>query len=109
MPEGIRSSGNNIGRGEVTAFFCGSETEQTIPQSALRLTAPFAQGSHNVGLRRQFPLHKGAMEGRRRARSPASPYDKWKCHPTNHASPYGKGRCHEVTEGIRNSVFEKIN
>ena len=25
------------------------------------------------------------------------------------AFPYGKGRCHGVTEGIRKSVFDKVN
>ena len=52
--------------------------EQTIPQSAIRQTAPFAQGSHKVGhaptaitkgslrggVYRQF-LNKGALEGAR--------------------------------------------
>ena len=46
--EGIRKPGNETGRVETTAFFRGSEIEQTIPQSAT-LTAPFAQGSHGWG------------------------------------------------------------
>ena len=48
--EGIRKPGNETGRVETTAFFRGSEIEQTIPQSAT-LTAPFAQGSHGKGRR----------------------------------------------------------
>ena len=37
------------GRNLTMAFFGKSGTEQTIPQSCLRMTAPFAQGSHGLG------------------------------------------------------------
>ena len=42
-----------------------AKTEQTIPQSAVRLTAPFAQGSHMVWrLLIDATFHKGVVTGR---------------------------------------------
>ena len=80
--------------------FC-PEAKPTIPQSAIRQPAPFAQGSHGVG-RRRNSFMPPLMIGGCHTPPHTSPYGKGRCHgaPT-HTSPYGKGRCHKVTEGIR--------
>ena len=54
---------NEIGRGEMTAILKQIETRTDNPSVMLRMTAPFAQGSHGLEapLRRQASLHKGAM------------------------------------------------
>ena len=79
-PEGIRKPENDVGREETTAFSLQIENRADNPSVMLRMTAPFAQGSHGVG---------AAMRP-----SPCLPF--WKgevvrsLHP--HASPYGKER-----------------
>ena len=100
--------GDNIA-GAVGMKYSKSEVEQTIPQSAMRQTAPFAQGSHGGG---SDGFAQGSHDvGRGTKPTPFMPpfMVRGSVALTNHASPYGKGRCHKVTEGIRSSVFDKKN
>ena len=92
--------GDNIA-GAVGMKYSKSEVEQTIPQSAMRQTAPFAQGSHGGG---SDGFAQGSHDvGRGTKPTPFMPpfMVRGSVALTNHASPYGKGRCHKVTEGIR--------
>ena len=85
-----------------TAFSDCPKTERTIPQSAIRLTAPFAQGSQGLG-RRSAANSLCTGEPRCGGGGVA---------PINHASPYGKGRCRAERDGgdkkvgFRYSKFE---
>ena len=55
--------GDNIA-GAVGMKYSKSEIEQTIPQSAMRQTAPFAQGSHGGGVRLALlPFVQGSHGG----------------------------------------------
>ena len=100
--------GDNIA-GAVGMKYSKSEVEQTIPQSAMRQTAPFAQGSHGGG---SDGFAQGSHDvGRGTKPTPFMPpfMVRGSVALTNHASPYGKGRCHKVTEGIRSSDFDIVN
>ncbi len=93
-----------------TTAWQNPKTGQTIPQSCLRMPAPFAQGSYGGGRCGGAPSSHASPYGKEAKRLPLPPLMVRGGGATPlHASPYGKGRCHGVTEGIRKSVFDKTN
>ena len=81
-----------------TTAWQNPKTGQTIPQSCLRMPAPFAQGSYGGGRCGGAPS------------SHASPYGKGKGHTHPPCLPFlPKGRSHEVTEGIRSEFAKRAS